>query len=217
MSQKQMRALMEQETAQKAERDAQNAADARVVAAHFKWAGYTSAIPIVATTLGPEIEGTFMDRMVKTVRDKMAAIEKCRAAKTHWEPKNFQPRPGQKPKCNRCGARIDVTPDKDTGLMYREWCELLEGYAKGITPGRVPNAGELKDAGYFQPDHSVPGRIKPPFSAAWHPIINLSRHDIVGLSAAVRLARFAGALPSHGGGPDVLASDQNESGRRWSF
>ena len=174
--------------------------------------GFTQSIIPVAYVLGVSTE--LSERTLKAVEERISAIEKCKAAKNHWQPKKLDPN-NKKPKCHRCGARVDVDPGNDPGIAYRVWCEMLEGFRKGVTPGRLPTEQELRDAGFYQPDHAVPAKIKPPHSVIWHPVIILSRHDNIGLAAAMRLARATGALPNHG--PDVPATSQNEAGRRWSF
>lgn len=214
LSPKQLISMMEKSKIEQAEQSKRNDEDRVVILSRLKWAGYTNSIPVVAETLG--VLSVLESRVAAAILGRQEAIDKCIAAKQHWQPKKLDPKL-KKPRCNRCGARVDVTPVNDTGITYREWCEMLEGYHKDVEPGRLPTGGELQDAGYYQPDHAVPSKIKPPHSLIWHPIINLSRHDIIGLSAAVRLARQSGALPSHGNGPEILATSRNESGRRWSF
>lgn len=187
-----------------------------IVLERIRWRGFTDSIPWVSEELGLGVE--LQAAVTTEVTRRVVARTECEASGKHWKPR--KPFTGtSKPRCNRCGVRVDVSIIEDTDIVYRMWCELLEKYQDEhrTKPGDLPTEPQLREAGFYKPDHHTPAQIKPPFSRTWHPIIMGCRHDVIALTAAVSLARLAGALWGGKHAPDTLPTERNETGRRWSF
>lgn len=216
VSPKMMREILLVSEQHRKETEAEANKNRSIVLERIRWRGFTESI------LGAAEELHVLPPLCESVEAELVrrtkALEACEATGKHWKPR--KPFTGSsKPRCNRCGVRVDVSIAEDTDITYRMWCELLEKYQDEhrTKPGDLPTETQLREAGFYKPDHHTPAQIKPPFSRTWHPIIMGCRHDVIALTAAVSLARLAGALRSGKHTPDTLPTEQNETGRRWSF